>query len=408
MNKGTVACVAACLLLATASPAGAAGDGIRIGPGLVYPSLAVTATHDSNIHLVSQAPEGGRMTTVSPALRLVLPVRRLYLAVDGGLDFRSFSGIDQDNYTDWFFGGAVGANFPGGLSFKVEDRQSGRFLLGSQEYGVDLGQFSIISGEDYTENDLDATVAYVIRDSLRVALTGSRTDIGYSVSKRRARVETSVQADLFWKFRPAISAVLGAGYEDYGYDTNTAQDNSATQAALGVTWDVTAKSTGTLKAGVQWKRYDAQNQALGTEDASYYTVSAAVRHFFTRRTALHLHLSRSSQESDFPANPYFIRTAADASLVQRLTARLHGRLTARYGLDDYPNGASFDNSLDPVAEVETGVRRDTTLAAEAAVGYDVNRWLSLKLEYDFGTRNSNFDTFDYDVSRVSLSVKAAF
>jgi hypothetical protein len=217
-----------------------------------------------------------------------------------------------------------------------------------------------------------------------------------------------VQADLFWKFRPALSAVLGAGYEDYGYDTNTAQDNSATQAALGVTWDVTAKSTGTLKAGVQWKRYDAQNQALGTEDASYYTVSAAVRHFFTRRTALHLHLSRSSQESDFPANPYFLRTAADVSLVQRLTARLHGRLTGRYGLDDYPNGASFDNPLDAVAEVETGVRRDTTLAAEAAVGYDVNRWLTLKLEYDFGTRSSNFDTFDYDVSRVSLSVKAAF
>ncbi len=409
MNRRCVGFLAGCVILfAPAVRAVAAGEGLQLGPTLVYPVLSINGTYDDNIHLVSQNPDSGWVMTLSPSLRIVMPVRRFYLNVEGGLDIQNFYGIDQGNYSDWFVGAAVGADLPGGLSFKIDDRQSSRFLLGSQEYGVGLDQYALTNGENYTLNTLNATVAYTIRNALKVEISGIRSAQSYSVSKRRQRVETTVQADLYWKFRPTISGFVEGSYTDYGYDTNTTQDNSATQAALGLTWNVTAKSTGTVKAGFQWKRYNDQSQSLGTENASYSTVSAGLKHNFTRRTMLTVELSRASQESDFPENPYFLKNMVDASLMHRLTPKLYGRAGIRYGVDDYPRAATFDNPYDPASEQESGVRKDTTLAWSASLGFDMTRWLSLELEYGNGHRDSNFDTFDYDVNRVSLSAKAAF
>ncbi len=380
---------AAIFLLA---PAGAiAAEGIQIGPALLFPALGVTATHDDNVHLASENPESGWVTSIAPALRLELPVRRFTLSAEGGLDFLSYHGVEERNGADWFVGAAVGADFPGGLSFKLADRHAKRYLPGTQEFG---------DGEDFTLNTLSASVAYAIRDALRLEISGNRTQPTFELSVQRDRVETTVQADLHWRFRPALSALIEASQVTYAYDSLSAQDNSAIQAAAGLTWDVTSRSAGLVKAGFQWKRYEAQDPSLGTEDGSYYTLLAGVRHSFTRRTLLGIDLSRASRESDYPQNPYYLRTAAAASLSQRFTPKIHARVGVQYGSDDYPNAV--------VSGFEAGERTDTTLGGSAALGFDATRWLTLELAAGVESRNSTIDSFDYDVARVSLSAKAAF
>ena len=251
-------------------------------------------------------------------------------------------------------------------------------------------------------------VTYAIRNALRLELSGIRSELYYSVSDRRRRVESTVQADVYWKFRPTISGLLEGSYEDFGYDSNTAQNNTATQAALGLLWDVTAKSTGSAKLGYQWKSYGNQDPTIGTENSGYYTVALGLKHFFTPRTVLGIDISHASQESDFPDNPYFLRTAVDANLSMRLTSKTYARARAGYSYDEYPNEASFVNPFDKNAKVETDVRKETTFSCGVTLGFDVTRWLSLELEYGYGNRDSSFDTFDYEVNQVSLSAKAAF
>ena len=399
MNKRCIGFLAGFLLLLPPSAMAVAGEGIQLGPALLFPALSATSTYNDNIRLASVNPETSWVTSISPSIRVALPVRRFYLNAEAGLDFLSFSKIDEDNKTDWSVGAAGGADFPGGLSFKIADKHALRFLIGSQEYGA---------GEDLTVNNLTATVAYAIRSVLRLELSGIRTASTYDRSVQRDRVETTVQADLYWKFRPAISGIFETSYVVYGYDSNTAQDGSATQIALGLTWDVTAKSTGFAKAGFQWKRYDDQSQALGTENGSYYTLSAGMRHCFTPRTVLTLDLTRASQESSFKENPYYLMTTFDASLTQRLTSKLYARAGVRYGRDEYPNATSYDNPFDTSTGLESGKRTDTTLGASVSLGFDVTRWLSLELAYGGERRNSSFDTFDYDVNRVTLGARAAF
>jgi hypothetical protein len=400
LHKRTIGILAGGLLLfAPAAQALAAGDGIQVGPALVYPSLSITETHNSNIEMTSDGERADWLTSVAPALRLVLPVQRFYLEAEGGLDFISYRDTSGENSTNWFAGAAVGADFPGGLSFKIVDMEAARYVPTSQEYGP---------GEDTTENTLRATAGYAIRDALRLEGSWLRKQYTYDLSRDRERVENVFAADLYWKFRPTLSAVFEAGVSDYAYDSNTAQDGSAVQIALGLDWDFTAKSTGFAKAGYQWKRYDDEDSARGTENGSYFTLSGGLRHFFTRRTMAQVSLLRASEESDFPGNPYFVRTVLDATLTQRFTAKLYGRAGVRVGVDQYPNTISFDNPYDDEAIVQTDQRRDDTVEGKLAVGFDATRWLALELAYAAERRNSNVDTFDYTVNRVSLSAKASF
>ncbi len=391
--------LAVCTLVAAGAGPAAAAGGIQLGPTLLFPSVTVTATHDDNIGLTSSEQESDWITTVSPALRLALPVRRFFLECEGGLDVLTYQDNDEEDATNWFVGAAVGAEFPGGLSFKVSDRHTQRYLVSSQEYGP---------GEDSSLNALRAAVGFAIRDALRLEFVGLRNDYAYDLSEDRERVESSVAADLYWKFRPRTSALVELGWSDYAYDSNEAQDNAATEVALGVTWDVTARSTGFAKAGYQWKRYSDENPALGIEDGDYFTVSAGVRHTFTRRTAAELELSRSSRESDFPENPYFLSTALSAGISQRFTAKIYGRAAVRWTRDDYPNETTYVNPYDPAAGFGSGERTDDTLGGSLAVGFDVTRWLSLEAGVSAVQRDSSFDTFEYDATRVSLSAKAAF
>lgn len=398
-KRVTALTIGGLLLLALADRAAAAGGGIQLGPALLFPSLDLTATYDSNIGLTSDNTESDWLTTISPTLRLVLPVRRFFVSVEGGLEFRSYSDNDGENSTNWSAGAAAGAQFPGGLSFKIADTHAQRYLVGSQEYGP---------GEDSSLNTLQATVAYAIRDALRLELSGLRNVYAYDSSAERERAESTLQADLYWKFRPGISALVEASVADYAYDSNRAQDGGATQVALGLTWDVTAKSTGFAKAGYQWKGYDEENLPLGIENASYFTLAAGVRHFFTRRTLAQLELARGSHESDFPENPYYLRTSLGASISQRFTPKLYGRANLRYARDEYPAETTYENPFDPAVGAQTGERADSVLTDGVAVGFDVTRWLALELAYAGERRTSNFDTFEYNDTRVSLSAKAAF
>jgi hypothetical protein len=186
------------------------------------------------------------------------------------------------------------------------------------------------------------------------------------------------------------------------------QDSNETGVSLGLTWDVTAKSSGFAKAGYEWKSYDVQDPSNGTEDGEYYTLSAGLRHSFTSRTALRADISHSSQESDFPDNPYFLQTIVAANLSQRLTSKLYCRIGGSYINEEYPNETSYDNPYVPGPGLQTGERTDTTLTANVSVGFDVTRRLTLELAYDGEWRDSNFDTFVYDQNRVSMSAKAAF
>ncbi|HWR98249.1 MAG TPA: outer membrane beta-barrel protein [Candidatus Methanoperedens sp.] len=390
---------AALLCLTTRIPrAGAQEGGIPLGPLRLHPSLTVTLTHDDNVTLASDHRTADWITTVAPAARLALPVRHVLFELEGGLAARSFGNLDQEDATDWFVGAAAAGDFPGGLDFKVSDRYAERRLVASQEYGP---------GETGTLDTLAATAGYRVRDALRLELGARRAAYDYGRSLSRERVETTLQADCFWRFRPRTSAFVEGARTRFAYDENAAQDGSETLVALGLTWEATSRSTALVKAGYEWKRYEREHSGLGTVDGEYFVLVGGARHDLTRRTAVEVELSRGSYESDFPRNPYYLRTAFAAGLSHLFTTRISGRVFLRYARDEFPHAVVYQNPRDP-GGVENGERTDRALGLTAAVGYEATRWLTLEAAWSGERRASSFDTFDYAVNRVSLSARAAF
>jgi hypothetical protein len=326
-------------------------------------------------------------------------VQRLRLEVEGGLEARTYDTLEAENATDWFVGAAAGANFPGGLDFRLSARHDEEYLTTSQEFGA---------GETSTLDTLAATVGYRVRDALRLEAGARRVGYEYERSLDRERVETALQGDVYWRFRPRTSAFLEGTVTDFDYDWSVALDNRETAVALGLAWEATSRSTALLKAGYEWKVYDAENPAIGAEDGEYFVLAAAARHEFTGRTRMELGVSRGSYESDFAGNPYYLETACSAGLWQRFTTKIGGRASLRYAVDEYPNAVAYDNPYDPADAPETDERTDRTLEAEAALGFDATRWLTLEAGATWERRTSSFATFAYDDTRLWASARAAF
>jgi hypothetical protein len=397
----TMGAAALVVIFLGAAPAAAATEagGIPLGPLLGFPALLVSLTHDDNVYLAADGEQEDWFTTVAPTLRLEFPVQRLRFEVEGGVEARTYDRLEAENATDWFVGAAAGADFPGGLDFRLSGRHDEEYLTTSQEFGA---------GETSTLNTLAATVGYRVRDALRLEAGARSVEYDYERSLDRERVETSLRGDVFWRFQPRTSAFLEGTVTNFDYDSNVAVDNRETAVALGLTWEATSRSTALVKAGYEWKRYDATNPAIGAEDGEYFVLAAGGRHEFTRRTALELGLSRGTYESDFAGNPYYLQTAFSAGLTQRFTTKVGGRASVRYTLDGYPNAVTYDNPYDPVHGVESGERKDHTLEAEAALGFDATRWLTLEAGATWERRTSSFATFEYDDTRLWASARAAF
>lgn len=390
---------AACLLAATAAGARAAGDGLGLGPVRMFPALGVTETYEDNVFLTSPGEETDWVTTISPALRFVLPVRRFLLELGGQVDIVRHADFDDEDATNWSVHASLGADFPGGLSFEVTEDYRDRYLIGTQEYGP---------GEDSVHATTGAKVGYNIRDAFRVELAWHSNLYLFDASANRERTENAYQAGLFWRFRPRVSALAEFAWADYAYDSNLNQDNTATQAALGVTWDFTTRSTGTAKVGYQWKRYADEDEALGTENTSSYVVAVGLRHTLTRRTSADLDLSRSFQESDFPGNPYFVQTEAKAGVTQRFTYKVRGSASVGFRRAEYPKDTTYVNPFDAGNQTIRGERTDNILTGRLSAGYAFRDWLDFEVAWSHARRASNFDTFEYTANQVSLGVRAAF
>lgn len=401
MGKRIAGLLAGLSLMAAAAAPGAhaATGGIQLGPTLLFPVVTASATYDDNVYLSSFDAQDDWYFSVAPSLRLLVPIQRFYIEAEGGLDFIEYQDIDGEDSTNWFVGAAAGAEFPGGLSFKISDREEYEWLVSSQEYGP---------GEDSWLNTLKGMVGYTINDRFRVELAGTRDDYAYDLSEDRERVEGTVLGTFFWKFQPRTSALAEVGYTDITYDSNDWQDSTETRFLLGVAWDVTSRTTGFAKGGYEWKRYDTEDLARGVEDGEYFTASVGSRHTFSSRTSAEFRLNYSSEESDFLDNPYYLRTEIAAGLSQRFTTKVYGRAAARWYNDEYPNETTYDNPYDPERGAETGKRTDQTFEGSVLLGFDVLRWLALEAEAAYETRDSEFGTFDYDATRVTLSAKAAF
>ena len=214
-------------------------------------------------------------------------------------------------------------------------------------------------------------------------------------SNFRDRDEAIMAGYLYYRFLPKTSAFFE--YERKAVDfteASTPLDNAMDSLLLGLTWEMTGRSKGTIKGGRTSK--DFKDPAV--KDFSVWTWSVDLNHKFNELTSLSVVGSRQVNETNWAGTAYFITTGAYGELKHSFMSKMAILLRGSYGTD------RFSNAVPP----ETVVRVDKTRMLGTGLRYTMKDWLEFGADCNKRNRDSNLNAHDYQETQYILSANMTF
>jgi hypothetical protein len=210
------------------------------------------------------------------------------------------------------------------------------------------------------------------------------------------RDEYAADASVSWKIQPKTDLSLAYSY---GWTTFTeASDRNYTQNSLtlGLRGSITAKLSSTFSLGYTHQNADHSGQVA----FSSWTSGGGWTYQATERTTLSLATLRTSQASTDGSNPYYVTSSAILSASHQLLPKLTVGGKLGIGLNNYPTKDTINGKTD--------WREDTFSLAGAQIGYNIQPWLHVGLEYLRTRRDSNFSSFNFVDEHISGRVTVQF
>jgi hypothetical protein len=391
-----------------APPASAVGN-LKLGPVELHPYFQVAESYDSNVcrteTMVCQNPNDPNdpskskdahdwLTLFTPGLQAALPIRNSRFEAEYRGDWGRYNNLKTWNYSDNLTRGNLALNFASGLSLRIkEELTNGHDAPGyAQSTQLDL----------YHRNTAGAGVDMEVGPKLRLAVDYTNLILNYADDARngfRDRIDNTVGGTIYYKFFPKTSALLEYDYTaasfyegDPGLPGSPKHNNKAQRGYLGLTWELTAKSKGTVKVGYAAKDY----QESGLTNFQGGIVSIGLSHDLTQRTSLKFDAIRDVQESYIATQPYYLTAGGRLELNHNIHPKVSFKLNAGFSRDQYPG------AIPP----ETRKRVDNSWDLGGKFEYRIQQWLNFGLGYDFSQRRSNFSDLGYVDNLFTFSVGA--
>lgn len=186
-----------------------------------------------------------------------------------------------------------------------------------------------------------------------------------------------------WAVGGRTSAVFEINPEQYAYTENSDADSFGVTYLAGVEWDVTGKTTGYAKGGMQSKDFSSNTR----EDLDESTWRLGVNWTPTAHSLLNLEYMQSFKESD--------AVGADAIKVDGYSARFSFQ-----PLDRVEPWLSYTSST---SEYQGIIREDETSTAAAGIDYKFRRWVVFGLSWSSTEATSDVPGLDYDRGIIALN-----
>ncbi|MDA8100379.1 MAG: outer membrane beta-barrel protein [Nitrospiraceae bacterium] len=377
----------AILLSFSGSPAFAAGGNIHFGALEVHPFASVKETWSDNIYSTpSGTTESDRISTYIPGVRFLLPFGMhkadlQYFAVIN--NYRDHAG---ENTADHNARGMVDLNFGSRFGLSLSDAyQKGHEPRSSSATGFI---------EKFTTNGAKASLSYQLADLSKVQLDYTHTTWTFKQSTFRDRDEDLAAAYLYYRFLPKTSAFVEFDYANVDFsEVTTPLDNKVTSALAGVTWEITDRSKGTVKAGRMWKDFKASDQP----DTNAWTASADVSHKFTDYSSIMIVGQRTINETNFLGTSYYVTTGAYAEFTHRFGVRFAGVVRGSRGEDRFSNATAAGEP----------VRHDTTVMTGLGLKYTMKEWLEFGADFNYRDRDSNINANDFREHQYVVSASVS-
>jgi hypothetical protein len=339
----------------------------------VHPFVAVAETYNDNIFAVSSDKTSDWITKISPGIKLLLPYRAHKFSVDYRADINLYANTSSENTTDHYANAIADLQLSSLFGLKLSDT----YINGHEpRYSSAYGQI-----EKFTKHAPSVTATYQLATLSKVQIDYTRAIWDFTVNNFRTRQEDLVAAYLYYRFLPRTSAFVEYDFGNYMYDRKeNGLDSKNHNAFLGLTWEMTAITKGTVKAGYIEKRFNAAVM----EGFQTWAASLDVSHAFSDYSSIKLVGKREINESIALGSRYYVTTGAYAEYTHRLTTKISGVARLAYGVDDYSNAIGD----------ATVARIDKTIFAGVGLKYQMVNWLEFSLDFYHRNRDSNIPVWN--------------
>jgi polysaccharide biosynthesis protein VpsM len=207
----------------------------------------------------------------------------------------------------------------------------------------------------------------------------------------RNRIDNGFDEYLFYKLTPKTSAFIEYDFTDVSYMSDATLNSRENNFYGGVQWDITAKSSGSIKAGYGIKDFDTISNSTNN-----FIFQAQLNHRFTPKTSLAFAVYRETDETDIVSTYFILSTGATLNYQQLITSKITGSIDLEYINEKYNGDLTFGG--------QTNAREDNVYQAGLRLQYEFRRWLKTSIGYTYLTRISNFPGFSFSGNTLFFTI----
>ena len=326
---------------------GFAAAGLRI-----IPTLGLSLGHDDNITAAAQDEISSSFYIISPAIRVQLPLDHSLLAVTAAYDVTRYPDSSIDNRDSWYLRG----DWAWDISTRQDLKLFAIYSEGADQRGEgrrqgDAGLIAL-DPDEWQRLGFGGLWDYgALGSHGRLTLQAGASDIEYTNNRGGVVPGTRGTAALdrdwwysgatfYWRVAPKTSLLAEYLHSDISYQESVQSDSTEDSYLLGVTWDASARTSGTVKYGVQKKDFDDPTQASYDGPSWAATLSWRPRTY----SVLKLSATRNTQEPDGNGD-FVLRQDVWLSWLHDWngSARIGTTIDLGYGEDDYRPGDRSDD-----------------------------------------------------------------
>ncbi|MGH1373382.1 MAG: outer membrane beta-barrel protein [Cellvibrionaceae bacterium] len=369
---------------------------IKVGVFDLVPAIGLDQRYDDNIFSQASDEQESWVTVLTPSVQASADLGSVELE----LAYQHAAGIYENSSDDNYNDNAVSAALSWELNHRNQLDLSTTYNDGHEDRGTGFSQGAgagaIDEPDTFEEVTVDAQYAYGGETSRgRLVLDISNYSKEFTnhrtTTRGRDRDDLATGATFLWRVGGKTDVLAEVKRTDIDYVSDPAStagsfdtlDSTATKYLVGVTWEATAKTQGSIKVGQEKKDFDDSDR----DDFSGTSWEVGIQYSPKTYSILSLNTAREARETNgtgsfIDAEDYGINW--QHSWTDSLTSTLF------YSFSE----ESYEDDI-------TG-REDEISGYGLRLDYNMRRWLDLGLSAVYNERDSNLDSFDYERNQVTL------
>jgi len=358
--------------------------GIKLVDGLEFtPTLQVSESYDDNFRAVESNEESSWITTIAPTFMLGAEGRKSAYRLTYSAVSDTFHSSQKDNNTDHHFTADAAMEFDARNRLKLNagyhdveetatldqeienDMYNTKNVGGVYSFGAQSARAQIDLGANYEE------LRYTNSDSINA-------DQEYDA--------TALQGTFYYRIAPKTKLLLEGRHTDYEYVSETDLNSKNLALLAGVTWEATAKTTGTAKLGREKKEFDTS--VYDDQSTGMWEVGVT----WAPRTYSRLILNTRQGYDEATDNASTIKTqtsslAWEHDWMERLSSNVSYTLT-----DEEYQDIQREDSLDTFG---------------LGLTYEMRRWLDISIGYTYADNDSDAPDESYTRNIYFITLNAS-